>query len=347
MILDEYWVLSGVLESLGGQARQGWWAFWIASAVAIVATLGLATQASGQTTPPAAGAEPAEVAPELVSEPASPPTAAPAEEPAVTVAAEEPAEAALPTPAAPQADAAEDAASSIAATVRPEADRPVSGTVAKTVGVISEAATKTQVTERLPEPTAQVAKRAAALSDEARTRAIEIVVATENAILPALPRSGDAPAGPAAPAPVRPLPLHQAPVGMELLTGAWLGHLADGTGGPPTDQGVAGAAATDLLRVGAPGGLGELRAAPSFSATDFFTDPVQRFSQPASPSSPGFPLSLTTDFGAPGSGATFFVPIAALLALLALASPAILRRLRELPDFPAPTPFVCALERPG
>jgi len=56
---------------------------------------------------------------------------------------------------------------------------------------------------------------------------------------------------------------------------------------------------------------------------------------------------LATSLTSSGSGASFFVPIAALLALLALASPAIFRRLRELPDFPAPTPFVCALERPG
>lgn len=48
-----------------------------------------------------------------------------------------------------------------------------------------------------------------------------------------------------------------------------------------------------------------------------------------------------------GAGASFFVPIAALLALLALAAPAILRRFREAPGCRAPTPFVCALERPG
>jgi hypothetical protein len=48
-----------------------------------------------------------------------------------------------------------------------------------------------------------------------------------------------------------------------------------------------------------------------------------------------------------GSGGSLFVPLAALLALLALAAPATFRRPREVPDFLAPTPFVCALERPG
>jgi hypothetical protein len=50
---------------------------------------------------------------------------------------------------------------------------------------------------------------------------------------------------------------------------------------------------------------------------------------------------------AAGPGGSFFVPLAALLALLALAAQATFRRRREVPDFLAPTPFVCALERPG
>jgi hypothetical protein len=57
---------------------------------------------------------------------------------------------------------------------------------------------------------------------------------------------------------------------------------------------------------------------------------------------PGSPGAI-----APGSGSPIFVPLAALLALLALAAPAILRRLGEVPDFRPPAPFVCALERPG
>jgi hypothetical protein len=59
------------------------------------------------------------------------------------------------------------------------------------------------------------------------------------------------------------------------------------------------------------------------------------------------PLPRSPGVAASGSGAAFFVPFAALLALLALVAPAIPRRFREVPDFPAPTPFICALERPG
>ena len=50
---------------------------------------------------------------------------------------------------------------------------------------------------------------------------------------------------------------------------------------------------------------------------------------------------------AAGSTGSSFVPLAALLALLALMAPATLRRLREVPASRPPTPFVCALERPG
>ncbi|HEX6752742.1 MAG TPA: hypothetical protein VF093_04055 [Solirubrobacterales bacterium] len=48
-----------------------------------------------------------------------------------------------------------------------------------------------------------------------------------------------------------------------------------------------------------------------------------------------------------GSTGSSFIPLAALLALLALAVSAALRRFGEAPDFRPPTPFVCALERPG
>jgi hypothetical protein len=59
------------------------------------------------------------------------------------------------------------------------------------------------------------------------------------------------------------------------------------------------------------------------------------------------PSPGTPDGAVSGLGSSSFVPIVALLALLALAAAAIFRRLGEGPDFRAPTPFACALERPG
>lgn len=64
---------------------------------------------------------------------------------------------------------------------------------------------------------------------------------------------------------------------------------------------------------------------------------------------PNVPMPAPESPGAatPASGGSFFIPLAALLALLALVAPATRRRPSEVPGFPAPTPFVCALERPG
>ena len=60
------------------------------------------------------------------------------------------------------------------------------------------------------------------------------------------------------------------------------------------------------------------------------------------------PPPTSPQSAAAGSGgSSSFVPVAALLALLALAVPATCRRFKEKPAFPAPAPFVCALERPG
>ncbi|HXR31647.1 MAG TPA: hypothetical protein VN752_10965 [Solirubrobacterales bacterium] len=75
------------------------------------------------------------------------------------------------------------------------------------------------------------------------------------------------------------------------------------------------------------------------SAIDNFGSPAPVDVPPPAPHSPA-----TTASGAGGSS---FVPLVALLALLALVPPATLRRPWEAPEFRAPTPFVCALERPG
>jgi hypothetical protein len=48
-----------------------------------------------------------------------------------------------------------------------------------------------------------------------------------------------------------------------------------------------------------------------------------------------------------GSGGSIFIPLFGALALLALVAPRGYRRRMAVRDFPVPTPFVCALERPG
>lgn len=86
--------------------------------------------------------------------------------------------------------------------------------------------------------------------------------------------------------------------------------------------------------------LGNSGALFSTTSHDRSGSPNPVWVPPLAPNLPGAPI-------ASGSGGSFFAPIAALLALLALVAPAVLRRLGEVPDCRPPTPFVCALERPG
>jgi hypothetical protein len=96
--------------------------------------------------------------------------------------------------------------------------------------------------------------------------------------------------------------------------------------------------------------MNHLASAPA--ASPMMSGASQFRSGSTSGSSHDSPLDLPAPpFGAPditaGSGSSIFIPLAALLALLALAVPATLRRLGAVPDALAPVPFVCALERPG
>jgi len=75
-------------------------------------------------------------------------------------------------------------------------------------------------------------------------------------------------------------------------------------------------------------------------------DTVRGSREPAPLDSPGPPDDLP-QVGASPSGSTSFIPIAALLVLLALVAPAIDRRRRKTVACSPPIPFVCALERPG
>jgi hypothetical protein len=75
----------------------------------------------------------------------------------------------------------------------------------------------------------------------------------------------------------------------------------------------------------------------------------QTINHPGGSPSPNLPLPAPESpaTAVADSGGPTFVPIVALLALLALVAPAATRRLGGAPDFRAPTQFVCALERPG
>jgi hypothetical protein len=92
----------------------------------------------------------------------------------------------------------------------------------------------------------------------------------------------------------------------------------------------------------------EMSLSPSIAAaeTAFAGPSDERSGNPARPGLPApAPQSPATAVG--GSGGSSFAPVVALLALLALVAPTARRRLGEVANFRAPTPFVCALERPG
>jgi MYXO-CTERM domain-containing protein len=92
----------------------------------------------------------------------------------------------------------------------------------------------------------------------------------------------------------------------------------------------------------------EMGLFPSIAAaeTAFAGPSDERSGNPARPDlPPPAPQSPATAGGS--SGGSSFVPVVALLALLALVAPTARRRLGEVAAFRAPTPFVCALERPG
>ncbi len=89
----------------------------------------------------------------------------------------------------------------------------------------------------------------------------------------------------------------------------------------------------------------DLADAQAVLASEHGAAPGER-SDGRAPLDPSVPLPGSSGVanGAPGS---FFVPFAALFALLALTAPATRRRLEEAPAFRPSTPFVCGLERPG
>lgn len=80
---------------------------------------------------------------------------------------------------------------------------------------------------------------------------------------------------------------------------------------------------------------------------DAYADDTERGTRESAPFENPAPPDDLPQMGASPSGATFFFPIAALLALLALVAPAIDRRRRRTVACSPPVPFVCALERPG
>ena len=147
--------------------------------------------------------------------------------------------------------------------------------------------------------------------------------------------SADGPFG--FPAPPRPGSLFPHPA----IGGSTLQRLPEP--GEPEEAVAAGSGASD-----SPDGHGPaMQPAVAGDPDAILADTATGHSQSPAPLDVPLPAPGSPGAIAPGSGSPIFVPLAALLALLALVAPAILRRLGEVPGFRPPTPFACALERPG
>ena len=130
-----------------------------------------------------------------------------------------------------------------------------------------------------------------------------------------------------------------------------------GPGSPLSWPGSAAAESGDPVFAGAGGfpGAGSFLGTPpsalASTATNFVSASAVPPAEPGNgpQDSPSIPLPSAPGpaFSPGAAGGWFFIPLAALMALVGLSAPAIMRRLREAAALPAPTPFVCALERPG
>jgi hypothetical protein len=198
------------------------------------------------------------------------------------------------------------------------------------------------ITERLPLDPTRPALELAGLLDSVGSATVEtLLAATES--LPA------AAAKPAAPAQLgRPAPPPGADFPLGDLLSRWDTIASGGS--------VAESQSLTLLELGkvasaafGPKRPSPLREAPSSTGSDAGAALAAAAKHPGSPAPLDLPQPAPESPKAvgPGLGNAFFVPLVALLALLALAAPASQRRFRVAADFRAPTPFTCALERPG
>jgi hypothetical protein len=89
---------------------------------------------------------------------------------------------------------------------------------------------------------------------------------------------------------------------------------------------------------------------PSLPATtDVDQAPAVRAAWAGGPTAPFAPERSPSAHSQAGSGVggSSFIPLLGVLALLALAAPRGYRRCMAVRDLPVPTPFACALDRPG
>lgn len=269
----------------------------------------------------AAEAAPTELPPALAAEPEV--------ETSVEVTAAE-VESAAPEPVSASTEAVRTVAEPVAKTVEPAAAR-VEAPVSKTVSTVSatvESTSPAPVAKKFEEKVVEgVGGRLGRLKDASAAPSVpQPQVAPSTGSTAATPFAEPNVAMPPAASGVLPEPR-----GLPAVLGAFASHSA------PLTRGLSGAA-------------GSLPSISSLAPAAADAGPVRapvgggRGSAPAH--APGPPPGVPAAVGSTSAG-TSFVPIAALLALLALVAPAIFRRPLRVPRSRAPVELACALERPG
>lgn len=218
----------------------------------------------------------------------------------------------------------------------PEAEAPVPATepVEKTVGAVKSAVSTVELAATPVEETvSRVAKTGPVSSDAASSPVSQVVSAVSKTV-------ESAPSGPAS----------KTAQAVEGVGGQQKDPSAPKTA-PRGQHASLGdvASSPSMSSARLIGGAAEpLRAAPSGA---FAADPIRGAAggvrRGAAPLRGPGPRPESPMVGSAPGGGTSFVPVVALLALLALVAPATFRRSLAVPSSRAPAELACALERPG
>lgn len=385
--LDEYWVASSVLVIFLSTVKQrtlGSRALSLGALVAVIAALSIAAPASAETVD-VASAPPSVESPVTAEQPEASVSPAPAPEPVDTqkvasvdvnvpdLAGEGNPVASAPAPAAnpPVSTTAVDSVIDRAGPTS-SVDSVVERAASTSSAIVDSAATGTggvsvptdvePGTSTVPAPKHPLSK----LAEGTRPDPVSMAVLTTDRLSAALlnpalqpadlldsivPVSGEV-AVPTGPSPAR---VEPSPKGTTSFPDPRRAGLFSSSGAIAPELSLGGyLAVTGGLEIGridlselADRGAARLPALSTPHAAALTSSTVKHLGGSPTPSQAPSPAPESPANAVPDSGGTSFVPIVALLALLALVAPATLRRLGKGWDFHAPTPFVCALERPG
>lgn len=289
---------------------------------------------------------------ETSTSPVTPEPSAAAQTPIPVAAAPEPVQTELPS-TAPSPDSAADNIPPVVPTPSEEATSATTSLASTTPAAPVSAAPVDRALPRSAATVNSAADAAIEVGEQAGidTDALPTPVRQAADLLDSVAQMSEEAAAPTGPSPAQPAESAPKParVGAALTRNAITPGLFPSPGEPLTAK--AGESRVERVPLSLDATRGAIHAlAGSIATAIALTTDTNRDNRPAGGHTPSHlppPAPDSPATAVASSGGTSFVPLAALLALLALAAPATLRRLGRAPDFQVPTRFVCALERPG